>query len=80
MIAKNTQLNNTSIPVQNLICIKKIIIGKAALASNIKNLAVLAESRQCAVGGKPAIKNSILDNNKSISEIITNEMDFNFPH
>jgi hypothetical protein len=80
MIAKKTQLNNTNIPVQNLICIKKIIIGKAALASNIKNLAVLAESRQCAVGGKPAIRTPFLIINKSISEIITNEMGFIFPH
>jgi hypothetical protein len=66
-MAKKTQLNNTIIPVQNSICIKKIIIGKAALASNIKNLAVLAESRQCAVGGKPAIRTPLMIRNKSIA-------------
>ena len=45
------------INVHNFMCNKNNKMGKAALASMMKNLAGLAESRQCALGlGFSAIK------------------------
>lgn len=51
-MAKNIAENTTTTPVHMRICIKNKNIGKAALASTIKNLAFLAESRQCALDEK----------------------------
>lgn len=50
---KNTAETTTKTPVHTRMCIKKRKIGNAALASTIKKRALRAESRQCAVGGKP---------------------------